>query len=297
MLNKKLMAYQSYLRTNFIPMRYPVNGTSNTPTPTPTPTPSYTLENVCIGGGIMTVRRPVTTPTYTPNPFSVPQTAHVALASISHSPLPSSRWASAGSIIIEENYRRRNGSICQAIVLGYNPHKRVYELFYGKRDSGDQDPIMTAMRETREETGNMFSLPYHAFNDNFSVSSFNDQHHAYVIRVRAPPGGIQSKVFSSNQRILGMNGASHCWRELSNITRIDINEAISFGILRYTSGVFTMTDVYGNSIVIHKRDTEFIRDMILKSLHVSSPIYQLRYISSFRSLSQPFLNGSQSYTV
>ena len=143
----------------------------------------------------------------------------------------------------------------------------------------------------------MFNIPSHVLSDQYRLSSSNNQHHAYVVRVKAPSGGIQSKVFASNQNTLRINGAPYCWRELTNITRIDINDTVSYGLLRHTTGHFTMKDVYGNIIRIHIRDAEFIRNMILKSFHMTSPVYNLRYIHSYRSSSHFFLNGTQCYTM
>lgn len=210
----------------------------------------------------------------------------------------SHQWASAGTLIIDEVYHRRNRTSCQAILLGFNPNRGCWELFYGKRDTSDSSPHDTARRETREESSNMFRLTSPVYDENCKASSSNGKHHVYVVRVIAPSGGIQSSVFQKNQQILKSNGAPPEWRELTHITRIDISDAIGSGIM-HTRGNFTMPDVYGNNITIFSRDVEFIADALCSGLHAKGNVHQLSCVRSWddsrKGGRHMFLNGTTVY--
>ena len=218
---------------------------------------------------------------------------------IAQTPIQQNQWRSCGTIIIDDSYNRRNGKICQAIFLGLNPNTGMYELFYGKRDRADISEESTALRETREESCNMFVFSPGVYNDKYKVSSSDSQHHAYVVRVNAPLGGIQSSVFTTNQQILKRNNAPYEWTELSDITRIDITDAINSNILLHTRGNFQMYDVYGNSIMIFSRDAEFIADALRQSMNVRGDVNQLSYISSWNDAraggTKMYLNGTSCY--
>ena len=217
---------------------------------------------------------------------------------ISQTPIQQNHWRSCGTIIIDDSYNRRNGRTCQAIFLGLNPNTGMFELFYGKRDMSDISEESTAIRETREESCNMFVFSPDVYNNKYKVTSSDSQHHAYVVRVNAHRG-INSSVFDTNQQILKMNSAPYEWTELSSITRIDITDAINFNILSHTKGDFRMVDVYGNSIVIFSRDAEFIATALRQSMHVRGDVNQLSYISSWNDAraggTKMYLNGTSCY--
>ncbi len=218
---------------------------------------------------------------------------------IVQTPIQQNQWCSCGTIIIDDSYNRRNGRTCQAIFLGLNPNTGMFELFYGKRDRSDISEESTAIRETREESCNMFVFSPDVYNNKYKVSSSDSQHHAYVVRVNAPRGGINNSVFSTNQQILKMNRAPYEWTELSSITRIDITDAINFNILSHTKGDFRMIDVDGNSIVIFSRDAEFIANALRQSMHVRGDVNQLSFINSWDDAraggTKLYLDGTMCY--
>jgi len=203
-------------------------------------------------------------------------------------------YKSAGTIVIEQGYNRRNGKTCDAIFLGFNNNRKMYELFYGKRDLYENNELTTACRETKEESSNMFRLSENMYNIRYSVNT-NDKHYAFVIRVKAPNGGIQSSVFKKNQKQLYQNNAPHEWLELTNITRIDIGEAIQQGILHHMTGNFTMNDVYGNICVIFARDAEFIADALRNRMHQRGTVNQLSFVKNWIDPKKPYLNGTSAY--
>jgi len=203
-------------------------------------------------------------------------------------------YKSAGTIIIEQGYNRRNGKTCDAIFLGFNNNRKMYELFYGKRDTYENNELTTARRETKEESSNMFRLSENMYNIRYSVNT-DDKHYAFVIRVNAPKGGIQSNVFRKNQKQLYQNNAPHEWLELTDITRIDIGEAIQQGILHHMTGNFTMNDVYGNRCVIFARDAEFIADALRNRMHQRGTVNQLSFVKSWNDPNKPYLNGTSVY--
>jgi len=203
-------------------------------------------------------------------------------------------YKSAGTIIIEQGYNRRNGKTCDAIFLGFNNNRKMYELFYGKRDTYENNELTTARRETKEESSNMFRLSENMYNIRYSVNT-DDKHYAFVIRVSAPKGGIQSNVFRKNQKQLYQNNAPHEWLELTDITRIDIGEAIQQGILHHMTGNFTMNDVYGNRCVIFARDAEFIADALRNRMHQRGTVNQLSFVKSWNDPNKPYLNGTSVY--
>jgi len=332
------MNYQHYLRTKYLPLHpnaMPV-GQTNTNTNINTNTNNtqpqsgqvigHVFQNVCIGGGMMTRKVPIITnqlspsiiigSSYVAQPVILGSRSHttsqnsqfvspvnlIACSSSSkivQTPIQQNQWRSCGTIIIDDSYNRRNGKTCQAIFLGLNPNTGMYELFYGKRDRADISEESTALRETRKESCNMFVFSRGVYNNKYKVSSSDSQHHAYVVRVNAPRGGIQTSVFSTNQQILTMNSASYEWTELSSITRIDITDAINSNILLHTRGNFQMYDVYGNSIVIFSRDAEFIADALRQSMNVRGDVNQLSYISSWNDAraggTKMYLNGTSCY--
>jgi hypothetical protein len=309
------MDLNHYLRTNFLPKSYNFVGFTPTQTVHKNPhTQSNTYQNVMIGGGMMTVRVPntPTQPVYhqhvqpvhhqsvQPVHHQTAQPVHQPAQPVQHPPVTNNaNWASGGVIIVENEYHFQNGTKCQAIFLGLNPSSGKYELFYGKRDSTDSDPSETALRECVEESSNMFRLRKSMFDNSFCVKSPNQKHCAYVIRVNAPTHGIQSKVFHQNQAILLANGAHHSWTEVSNITRININEAIKQGILTHTKGDFAMYDVYNNWITIFSRDAEFIADALRRKFNLLAPIHHLTFIPSYDARinggRNKFLNNTSFY--
>ena len=188
------------------------------------------------------------------SPFQQQQQLHKKQSMTTPMPIKINRnYKSAGTIVIEQGYNRRNGKTCDAIFLGFNNNRKMYELFYGKRDIYENNESTTARRETKEESSNMFRLSENMYNIRYSVN--NDyKHYAFVIRVKAPNCGIHSSIFKKNQKLLYQNNAPHEWLELTDITRIDIDDAIKQGILYHLTGNFTMYDVYGKKCVIFARD-------------------------------------------
>jgi hypothetical protein len=333
------MNQQHYLRTKYLPKHpnsIPIGQTNNTQTQTQSQTGhviGHVFQNVCIGGGMMTKKVPIMSNQTTPSLIIGSQSSHFvspvnligsnhmvqpviigsqsshfvspvnliggSVGKIAQTPIYQNQWRSCGTIIIDDSYNRRNGKTCQAIFLGLNSNTGMYELFYGKRDRTDITEESTALRETREESGNMFVFTRDVYNDKYRVSSTDSQHHAYVVRVNAPRGGIQSSVFTTNQQILKRNNAPYEWTELSDITRIDITDAINFNILSHISGDFRMIDVYGKSIVIFSRDAEFIASALRQSLNVRGDVNQLSYVSSWNDAraggTKMYLNGTSCY--
>ena len=330
------MEYNHYLRTKYLKFRPDVilqgGSTTTNPTPQSGHVVGHVLQNVIIGGGMMTRRVPVVigahTPAGHPTGFVPPVTllggggVHTPaghptgfvppvtlLGGGAHTPaghptklaqLPIQRdWRSCGTIVIDDSYRRRNGKTGQAIFLGLNPCTGMWELFHGKRDRHDASEEATAARETREETGNMFVFSHRVYADNCKVSSRNAHHHAFVVRVCAPRGGLHRSVFAKNRAILKKNNAPGKWRELTDMTRIDITDAINANILAHTVGEFKMCDVYGNPITIFSRDAEFIASALRKGMHASANVHQLSFIGSWddsrASGHKMFLNGTSCY--
>jgi len=372
------MSNQHNLRTKYIPFRPDAIVQANTPTQQPVkqiqkPVQSgqvigHVFQNVCIGGGMMTQKIPITTQSNSstnthrtnsllssysalpPVPVinhssSVASKPSVSVPVINHSSSVSSsvsvpvipfsmlhgipiyqqkssfvppvnlvghsssskivqvpvqkQWASSGTIIIEDAYNRRNGKTCQAIFLGLNPNTGMYELFYGKKDFTDVSESETALRETREESSNMFRFSAHIYNEKYKISSSNNMHHAFIVRVSAPRGGIQSSIFAKNRQVLKANHAPWEWQELSHITRIDISDVIDTGILSHSGGDFTTYDVYGNLITIFSRDAEFISLALRASMHMRGHVNQLSFVSSWDDRKaggkMMFLNGTSCY--
>lgn len=315
-------AYNTYLIKNFLPKKYP-NTQNNSPQPIqtqqPTQSQAYTYQNVMIGNGMMTVKVPVQNsltqvqiPVQTPfSPVPIQVRIHVPNSTHHNVSMPNtttSTHKSAGVIIIDDEYHINNSHLPpnskrQTIFLGLNPRTGKYELFYGKKDSNDLDPIETAYRECMEETSNLFRFDKSLYNDSFCVRSPNQQHHAYVIRIRQPTGGIQSKYFYSNQHNMGRNSSvPYPWIEMSKITRIAIIDAIKQLILSHPNGSdFTMYDVYNNLITICARDAEFIRDALKNKFNLFAPIYQLKDVQTYDCRyfggRDYFLNGTNYYTV
>ncbi len=322
------MADQHYYRTKYIPFApnaIPIVQANTATYHVPQPTTGqivggHVYQNVCIGGGMMTRRIPITPQSN--HVFSSPvhmiqvHPVHTHQSSggfvspvnlIGSSSAPSkvvqtptqTHWSSAGTIIVDDSYKRRNGKICQAIFLGLNGKTGMYELPYGKRNPTDACESHTALRETQEEMSNMFSLSFRVYDDNYRVSSLNGKHHAYVVRVKAPKGGIQSSVFSQNQMVLKSHRAPYEWTELSSVTRIDISDAISSGILTHTHGDITIQDVYGNYVKIFSRDAEFISAALRANMNARGQVHQLKFISSWDDArvngQMMFLNGTSSY--
>ncbi len=294
------MSNQHNLRTKFIPFRPDTIVRTDTHTNTKPNShvsslvTGHIFQNVCISGGLMTQSVPVQVLVPIQGGASVFVQPHSHQHQTTHN-----KWVSSGTIIIEELYNRKDGKICQAIFLGQNKSSGMFELFYGKKDSIDLSEVETASRETREESGNMFLLSKHVYNEKYKVSSSNLDHHAYVVRVNAPHGGIQSSVFGKNQMILSSNGAPYEWRELSMITRIDISDAIRAGILYHTKGNFSMVDVYGHKINIFSRDAEFISSALKSKMNMKGNIYQLTFVKSWNDLyangNKMYLNGTSVY--
>ncbi len=296
----------------------------------------HVYQNVSIGGGMMTQKIPVTSQSQVfVSPVPIIRAAHTPQASggfvspvpiirAAHTPQASggfvspvnligghaapakvyqapqqAHWSSAGTIVIDEKYNRRDGKSCQAIFLGLNSKTGMFELFYGKRNPSDRNESYTAMRETHEETSGMFDFSSGVYNDKYRVSSASGKHHAYVVRVSAPKGGIQSSVFAKNQKTLKSNRAPYEWTELSLITRIDISDAINSGILSHSKGDFVMPDVYGNYVKIFSRDAEFISAALRASMNTRGHVHQLSFIGSWDDTraggSQMFLNGISRY--
>lgn len=324
------MDNQHYLRTKYLPFRPDAFASSNSQTNQPSVQPQpksgqvvgHIYQNVCIGGGMMTQKIPITSNlpvqlNLTPvvhiaspvviNRQSLPQSTNFispvnligSTGKVVQQPVQSKKWSSSGTIIIEDSYNRRNGKTCQAIFLGKNPYTNMYELFYGKRDNGDTSEESTAIRETKEESSNMFVFTPDMYDSRYSVSSTNSLHCAFVIRVKAPRGGIQSTVFARNQQVLKSNNAPCEWTELSDLTRIDISEAINWGLLTHTKGNFTMPDVYGNPIVIFSRDAEFIGEALRQNMHSRGNVNQLTFVSSWDDRrvggNKMYLNGTSCY--
>jgi hypothetical protein len=129
---------------------------------------------------------------------------------------------SAGTIIVIRNY------IEPIILLGIS--KRGAELPYGKSDKEDEFSKITALRETREETSNLFSFSQDLYKDENVI--IDGKKYAYVINVYIPDIKLDELInlFHSNQIHL-KESKSSCWLEFSTITFISIKDAISFDII------------------------------------------------------------------
>ncbi len=322
------MAEQHYYRTKYIPFApnaIPIAQTNTATYHVPQPTTGqivggHVYQNVYIDGGMMTRRIPVTPQSN--HVFTSPvhmvqvQSMHTSQSSggfvspvnLIGSPAAPSKivqastpthWSSAGTIIVDESYKRRDGKTCQAIFLGLNSKTGMYELPYGKKNPTDTSESHTAVRETQEEMSNMFVFSQGVYNDKYRVSSANGKHHAYVVRVKAPKGGIQSSVFAQNQMVLKSHRAPYEWTELSLITRIDVSDAIASGILLHVNGDFLMPDVYGNYVKIFSRDAEFISAALRANMNSRGQVQQLTFISSWDDIKaggkMMFLNGTSAY--
>lgn len=331
---KLIMDYQYYLNNKNLPTRNVtssnVHANSNTNHANRHQSGQvigYVFQNVIIGGGMMTRKVPVIANSQSSSfvspvalvgggkPVIIGNQSHssrqsssfvppvnligVSSSKIVQAPTQQNDWRSSGTIIIDDAYNRRNGKTCQAIFLGLNPNTGIYELFYGKRDRIDNSAESTALRETREESANMFVFSSRVYNDKYKVCSSNAHHHAFVVRVSAPRGGIKSSVFVKNYQTLKKNKAPCEWTELAGITRIDINDAINSNILSHTRGDFKMFDVYGNSINIFSRDVEFIASALRKSMHMRGDVHQLSYVNTWDDSrvggTKMYLNGTACY--
>jgi hypothetical protein len=210
-------------------------------------------------------------------------------------------WKSAGTIIIDTKYYNgRTRATCQTVLLFLNKHTGVWEMPYGKESRSDTCPADNARRETVEETKNLFHFPAHVYS---SKVTHNNKDIAYVVRVEAPRGGLQTKLFKENERVLSANGAPGDFREMSDVTRVDIDDLISAHLLSLRSEKppdFGVTDVYGKHITIKGFHARFIRDAINSRLFVSAPVHKLKYVDHWddrrHGNTRPFLNGTKSYT-
>jgi hypothetical protein len=211
-------------------------------------------------------------------------------------------WKSTGLIIIDTHYFNRvTRAMCQTVLLYFNKHTGGWELPYGKESRIDTCPADTARRETVEETNNMFHFKADVCSDSTKVT-FNNKDIAYVVRVEGPRGGLQTKFFEENARVLHANHAPGDFREMSDITRVSIDDLICADLLSLSSSKppnFSVTDVYGKHITITGFHARFIRDAINADLHSSAPIHKLRLVESWddsrASNTRPFLNGTKSY--
>ena len=211
-------------------------------------------------------------------------------------------WKSTGLIIIDTHYFNRvTRDMCQTVLLYFNKHTGGWELPYGKESRIDTCPADTARRETVEETNNMFHFKADVCSDSTKVT-FNNKDIAYVVRVVGPGGGLQTKFFEENARVLHANHAPGDFREMSDITRVSIDDLICADLLSLSSSKppnFSVTDVYGKHITITGFHARFIRDAINANLHSSAPIHKLRLVESWddsrASNTRPFLNGTKSY--
>ena len=264
-----------------------------------------------VGAGIITPLHPIHVVSAIPRLLSatrysmlVPPISHAAPALVTSRVITSvpapSKWNGAGAIIVDTNYRRPSGVKCSSIFLFKNASSGMYELPYGKRDSTDSSAKKTAKRELEEESCNLFHFSEDMFDERYKVESYHGTQHAYIIKVTSSTG-LFSKNFNKNLMLLKSSRAPHDYLEMSGITRIDIDDAICADIARCVDSPhhFTLKDVYGNSIIIHERDSRFIAKAIKNDIFRYSPTHNIRYIDSWndrRSKSgKLYLDGTSSY--
>jgi hypothetical protein len=250
----------------------------------PPRTPVYISQEIksqqtIFGAGIMTTHHPI---------YLTPSRI------ITHVPSPI-HWNGAGAIIIDTNYHRPSGKKCNSIFLFKNASTGIYELPYGKRDKTDTCSKKTAKRELEEESCNLFHFNETMFDDRYKVESSHGTQHAYIIKIFSS-SGIFSKYFHTNRTLLQRSRAPYDCLEMSDITRIDIDDAICSGILICisTPQEFRLKDVYGNSITIHSRDSKFIAKAIHENILEIAPEHRVKCIESLRH-AKKYLNNTISY--
>ena len=263
-------------------------------------------QQTIFGAGIMTTHHP----TYlAPSRIitSVPRTINskpdglefidsTRLRFIDYKTVPSPiHWNGAGAIIIDTHYHRPSGKKCNSIFLFKNASTGIYELPYGKRDKTDTCSKKTAKRELEEESCNLFHFNETMFDDRYKVESSHGTQHAYIIKIFSS-SGIFSKYFHTNRTLLQRSKAPYDCLEMSDITRIDIDDAICSGILICisTPQEFRLKDVYGNSITIHSRDSRFIAKVIHENILEIVPEHRVKCIESLGQ-TKKYLNNTISY--
>jgi hypothetical protein len=204
-------------------------------------------------------------------------------------------YKGSGTCIIEHNYNNQfNNIIEDTIFLFYNSNTTYFELPYGSKEVYDKSAKDTAYRETREETANLFDIRGALDTKNCMISHGGKQQ-IFVVRLLAPDGGIQSKIYYNNLNKIKKNHAPYSWYELNGITRVSVNDFIKRIMITPNIDMLRMKDIYGNNIIICKRDTLLLYLIIQKKLHLNTKPIKCIYASYHGR--KPFLKGTYSYKV
>jgi len=208
-------------------------------------------------------------------------------------------YSGAGALIVEDYYKR-DGTIEPCIILVKNKASGEYTDFGGGYEKKHGSLQITALKELREESRNLFNIAPRFFTDNNSVDLPAPSDHFYKLYI-LKINGVSRKYFLHNSRLLDMLHQKNIihipryWRETDDISHIPIKN-IDFKKMD-KRGKIILQDVDGKSIIISgriKKGLHYGKQTILRQLK-QQPIARRRDLNKYKSTD--WLNNTYSYVL
>lgn len=211
-------------------------------------------------------------------------------------------YSGAGVLIIEDYYNR-DGTVEPCIILVRNKASGEYTDFGGAYEKKHGSLQITAIKELREESLNLFNISIRFFInningiDNIDIPAPNNHfYRLYILKIN----GVSRKYFLHNNKLIdtihqkGVHIPRY-WRETDDISHIPINN-IDFTNLD-KRGKIILQDINGRNITINgriKRGLHYGRKIIMKQIK-QQPIAKRSDIIKYRSTD--WLNNTYSYVL
>jgi len=203
------------------------------------------------------------------------------------------QYTGAG-VLITEDYYTKQGEIIPCLILCRNKSSLIYMDMGGAYESKHQSLNVTASKELREESANLFNInPIHlsVFQDIPTSGSNKTFYRIYIIKIN----GVARKYYNHNKHLLDSSSIPRSWRETDQIAHIPI-QGINFTALTQRKK-HIIKDIDNNDIQIHPR----VKNILINSKSLisdtikSKPLAKKKDIQIYKS--KDFLNGTYCYNL
>ena len=195
---------------------------------------------------------------------------------------------SGAGIILIENYRNHSKTRQEPAVILFRDVQTGKFTDLGGRQDNNEPLNVTASREAKEESCNLFK-----FDPNFLAGMPSYKHFNYVCYFMGLQGPIESSWYNHNRDLLSTRNVPREFKETDQMVRFYISDLRQ--IINQQGDLTGVTDANGNTgLVIEGRTKACIREYLIKGNQLP-PFVKLNQNTNFARGPQQFLYGTKCY--